>query len=216
MNPMNEPITIAIVDDHDSVRLGVKAGAQEAGYVVVEHADSVQALLTKLKEPPSVVVLDLSLADGSTPAANVKKLVEFGSKVLIYSIADNKDKVNEALREGAEGLVSKSQDMATLFEAIRLSANGITINTTETVAAIDNDISFRANLSERELQVVRLYASGMTLKSVAYELKLSKYTVKEHIDRARDKYSKVGRPVTGKSELLIRLIEDGLFGEDLI
>jgi DNA-binding NarL/FixJ family response regulator len=216
MNSMNEPITIAIVDDHDSVRLGVKAGAQEAGYVVVEHADSVQALLTKLKEPPSVVVLDLSLADGSTPAANVKKLVEFGSKVLIYSIADNKDKVNEALREGAEGLVSKSQDMATLFEAIRLSANGITINTTETVAAIDNDIPFRANLSERELQVVRLYASGMTLKSVAYELKLSKYTVKEHIDRARDKYSKVGRPVTGKSELLIRLIEDGLFGEDLI
>lgn len=216
MNPVNEPITIAIVDDHDSVRLGVKAGAQEAGYVVVEHADSVQALLTKLKEPPSVVVLDLSLADGSTPAANVKKLVKFGSKVLIYSIADNKDKVNEALREGAEGLVSKSQDMATLFEAIRLSANGITINTTETVAAIDNDISFRANLSERELQVVRLYASGMTLKSVAYELKLSKYTVKEHIDRARDKYSKVGRPVTGKSELLIRLIEDGLFGEDLI
>jgi DNA-binding NarL/FixJ family response regulator len=216
MNPTNEPITIAIVDDHDSVRLGVKAGAQEAGYVVVEHADSVQALLTKLKEPPSVVVLDLSLADGSTPAANVKKLVKFGSKVLIYSIADNKDKVNEALREGAEGLVSKGQDMTTLFEAIRLSANGITINTTETVAAIDNDISFRANLSERELQVVRLYASGMTLKSVAYELKLSKYTVKEHIDRARDKYSKVGRPVTGKSELLIRLIEDGLFGEDLI
>lgn len=216
MNPKNEPITIGIVDDHDSVRLGVKAGAQEAGYVVVEHADSVQALLTKLKEPPRVVVLDLSLADGSSPAANVKKLVEFGSKVLIYSIANNKDKVKEALREGAEGLVSKGQDMTTLFEAIRLSANGITINTTETVAAIDNDISFRANLSERELQVVRLYASGMTLKSVAYELKLSKYTVKEHIDRARDKYSKVGRPVTGKSELLIRLIEDGLFGEDLI
>ena len=216
MNPTNEPITLAIVDDHDSVRLGVKAGAQEAGYLVVEHADSVQALLGKLKEPPRVVVLDLSLADGSSPATNVKKLIQFGSKVLIYSIADNKDKVNEALREGAEGIVSKSQDMTTLFEAIRLSANGITINTTETVAAIDNDISFRANLSERELQVVRLYASGMTLKSVAYELKLSKYTVKEHIDRARDKYSKVGRPVTGKSELLIRLIEDGLFGEDLI
>jgi DNA-binding NarL/FixJ family response regulator len=110
------------------------------------------------------------LADGSTPASNVKKLVEYGTRVLIYSIADNKDKVNEALREGAEGLVAKSQDMSYLFEAIRLSANGITINTTETVAAIDNDVSFRANLSERELQVVKLYASGMTLKSVAFEL----------------------------------------------
>lgn len=211
-----EPITLAIVDDHDSVRLGVKAGAEQAGYVVLAHADSVENLLSELQNPPKVIVLDLSLADGSTPASNVKKLVKFGSKVLIYSIADDKDKVNEALKEGAEGLVSKGQDLATLIEAIRLSANGITINTTETVAAMDNDISFRANLSERELQVVRLYASGMTLKSVAYELQLSKYTVKEHIDRARDKYSKVGRPVTGKSELLIRLIEDGLFGEDLI
>jgi len=211
-----EPITLAIVDDHDSVRLGVKAGAEQAGYVVVAHADSVENLLAELQDPPKVIVLDLSLANGSTPASNVKKLVKFGSKVLIYSIADDKDKVNEALKEGAEGLVSKGQDLATLIEAIRLSANGITINTTETVAAMDNDISFRANLSERELQVVRLYASGMTLKSVAYELQLSKYTVKEHIDRARDKYSKVGRPVTGKSELLIRLIEDGLFGEDLI
>jgi DNA-binding NarL/FixJ family response regulator len=211
-----EPITLAIVDDHDSVRLGVKAGAEQAGYVVLAHADSVENLLAKLKEPPKVIVLDLSLANGSTPASNVKKLMKFGSKVLIYSIADDKDKVNEALKEGAEGLVSKGQDLSTLIEAIRLSANGITINTTETVAAMDNDISFRANLSERELQVVRLYASGMTLKSVAYELQLSKYTVKEHIDRARDKYSKVGRPVAGKSELLIRLIEDGLFGEDLI
>jgi len=45
---------------------------------------------------------------------------------------------------------------------------------------------------------------------------LSKYTVKEHIDRAREKYSKVGRPASGKSELLIRLIEDGLFGEEMI
>jgi len=216
MNLSPTPITIAIVDDHDSVRFGVKAGAIDAGYVVLDHAESVDKLLEKLEEQPMVVVLDLSLADGSTPATNVKKLIDYGTKVLIYSIADNKDKVNEALREGAEGLVSKGQDMSYLFEAINLSANGITVNTTETVAAIDNDLTFRAKLSDRELQVVKLYASGMALKSVAFELGLSKYTVKEHIDRAREKYSKVGRPASGKSELLIRLIEDGLFGEEMI
>ncbi|MBU6143949.1 MAG: helix-turn-helix transcriptional regulator, partial [Acidobacteria bacterium] len=71
-------------------------------------------------------------------------------------------------------------------------------------------------LSERELQVLRLYASGMTLKQVAYELQISKHTAKEHIDRVRGKYSEVGRPAMDKSELLIRLIEDGLYGEDLI
>ncbi len=61
-----------------------------------------------------------------------------------------------------------------------------------------------------------MYASGLTLKQVAFQLELSKYTVKEHIDRVRDKYAKIGRPAPGKSELLIRLIEDGLMGEDLI
>jgi DNA-binding NarL/FixJ family response regulator len=106
MNLSPTPITIAIVDDHDSVRFGVKAGAIDAGYVVLGHAESVDKLLEKLHEQPMVVVLDLSLADGSTPATNVKKLIDYGTKVLIYSIADNKDKVNEALREGAEGLVS--------------------------------------------------------------------------------------------------------------
>jgi len=109
MNLDKRPTTIAIVDDHDSVRFGVKAGAIAAGYVVLDHAESVDKLLEKLEEQPMVVVLDLSLADGSTPANNVKKLIDYGSKVLIYSIADNKDKVNEALREGAEGLVSKGK-----------------------------------------------------------------------------------------------------------
>ena len=86
----------------------------------------------------------------------------------------------------------------------------------ETVAAIDTDQDFKAKLTEREIEVLRMYASGLTLKQVAYELSLSKYTVKEHIDRVRDKYSQVGRPAPGKSELLIRLIEDGLYGEDLL
>jgi DNA-binding NarL/FixJ family response regulator len=216
MTESQDPITIGIVDDHDSVRLGVKAGAQDAGFLVLGHAGTVDTLIDNLPAVPRVVVLDLSLADGSTPTSNVKKLIDFGCKVLIYSIADNKQRVNEALREGAEAIVAKGEDMDRLFESIRLSANGITINTTVTIAALDSDKSFRANLSERELQVVKLYASGMTLKSVAYELNLSKYTVKEHIDRARAKYSRVGRPVYGKSELLIRLIEDGQFGEDLI
>ena len=210
------PITVAIVDDHEAIRLGFEAGCKKFGCKLVGSAATVNELLEKLTSPPQVVVLDLSLADSSSPAENVRKVIEFGSKVLIFSIADRKQQVRAAIEEGAEALVAKSQGMDELFECINLVANGIKVNTAETVAAIDTDQEFKAKLTDRELEVLRMYASGLTLKQVAYELKLSKYTVKEHIDRVREKYSKAGRPAPGKPELLIRLLEDGLMGEDLL
>jgi DNA-binding NarL/FixJ family response regulator len=212
----DKPIKVAIVDDHEAIRLGFSGACQEYGYQLVGSASNVPELLAKLKSKPQVVVLDLSLADGSNPAENVRSLIDYGTEVLIFSIADRKSQVKAALVEGAAALVTKSQQMAELFECINLVANGIQVNTAETVAAIDTDQEFKAKLTDRELEVLRMYASGLTLKQVAYELKLSKYTVKEHIDRVRDKYSRAGRPAPGKSELLIRLIEDGLLGEDLL
>jgi DNA-binding NarL/FixJ family response regulator len=209
-------ISVAIVDDHEAIRLGFAGACNEHGYKLLAQASTVPELLGKLKSKPQVIVLDLSLADASSPAENVRTLIDYGSEVLIYSIADRKSQVKAALVEGAAALVTKSQQMSELFECINLVANGIQVNTAETVAAIDTDQEFKANLTERELEVLRMYASGLTLKQVAYELKLSKYTVKEHIDRVREKYSKAGRPAPGKSELLMRLLEDGLYGEDLL
>jgi DNA-binding NarL/FixJ family response regulator len=213
---MSKEITVAIVDDHEAIRLGFAGACQEYGYQLLAQAPTVSELLSKLKKKPQVVVLDLSLADGSQPAENVRALIDYGTQVLIFSIADRKSQVRAALVEGAAALVTKSQQMSELFECINLVANGITVNTAETVAAIDTDQEFKVKLSERELEVLRMYASGLTLKQVAYELQLSKYTVKEHIDRVREKYSKAGRPAPGKPELLIRLIEDDLLGDTLL
>jgi DNA-binding NarL/FixJ family response regulator len=213
---MNKEITVAIVDDHEAIRLGFAGACSEYGYQLLASAPTVPELLAKLKKKPQVVVLDLSLADGSQPADNVRTLIDYGTQVLIFSIADRKSQVRAALVEGAAALVTKSQQMSELFECINLVANGITVNTSETVAAIDADQEFKVNLSARELEVLRMYASGLTLKQVAYELQLSKYTVKEHIDRVRQKYSKAGRAAPGKPELLIRLIEDDLLGDTLL
>jgi len=213
---MSKEITVAIVDDHEAIRLGFAGACQEYGYQLLAQAPTVPEVLSKLKKKPQVVVLDLSLADGSQPAENVRALIDYGTQVLIFSIADRKSQVRAALVEGAAALVTKSQQMSELFECINLVANGITVNTAETVAAIDTDQEFKVKLSERELEVLRMYASGLTLKQVAYELQLSKYTVKEHIDRVREKYSKAGRPAPGKPELLIRLIEDDLLGDTLL
>lgn len=201
-------ITVAMVDDHEAIRLGFAGACLQRGYTLVGSAATVPELLEQLTAKPQVIVLDLSLADGSEPAQNVKALIDSGSEVVIFSIADRKSQVLSALKSGAAALITKSQKMDELLDCIELVADGTVVNTTETVAAIDSDPEFKVKLTERELEVVKLYASGMSLKQVAFELGVTNSTAKEHIDRVRDKYSKVGRPVRGKSELLIRLLED--------
>jgi len=209
-------ITVAIVDDHEAIRLGFAGACQQRGLDIVGSAATVEELISTVEVIPQIVVLDLSLANGSEPADNVKALMAKGSEVIIFSIADRKSQVRAALSAGAATLITKSQQMDELFAAISLVAVGAYVNTTETVAAIDSDQEFKVKLTERELEVVRLYASGMSLKQVAFELKVSNSTVKEHIDRVRVKYSDVGRPVRGKSELLIRLIEDDEYPGELL
>lgn len=209
-------ITVAIVDDHEAIRLGFTGACQQRGLDIVGSAATVEELISNVELKPQIVVLDLSLADGSEPAENVRALIDQGSEVIIFSIADRKHQVRQALSAGAATLITKSQQMDELFAAIGLVAEGAFVNTTETVAAIDSDQEFKVKLTERELEVVRLYASGMSLKQVAFELKVSNSTVKEHIDRVRVKYSEVGRPVRGKSELLIRLIEDDEYPGELL
>ena len=107
--------------------------------------------------------------------------------------------------------------MADLAEAIKLSAKGAIINNPETSAMIDADSIFKeASLSAREREVLSLYASGMSLKQVAYELKIKQSSAKEHIDRVRVKYAKLGREAGTKVDLFRRAIEDGLLqGEQL-
>jgi DNA-binding NarL/FixJ family response regulator len=104
--------------------------------------------------------------------------------------------------------------MTELVEAIRMVAAGMLVNNLQTTAAIESDQEFiKANLSPREQEVLSLYASGLALKQVAFSLKITVSTAKEHIDRVRTKYANIGRPAVNKTELLLRAIEDGLIEE---
>lgn len=212
-----QPICVAIVDDHDAVRFGLRGACEEAGFTFCGGAGTVAELLeTRQPLGCDVVVLDLSLADGSAVENNVRSIIEAGAQVLVFSIADKAALVSAALRAGAAGVVKKSQSMAELIHNIQLVANGVYVNSPEAAAAIDADSTFKeqANLSPRERQVLALYASGFALKQVAFELGVGYSTVKEHIDRVRTKYSNIGRPAGTKTELYLRAVEDGLIDGD--
>jgi DNA-binding NarL/FixJ family response regulator len=177
--------------------------------------ESVDKALSQLGDSSAdVAVLDLSLADGSSVEENVQNLLSRGLSVLVFSIADKAQLVRRALRAGAAALVPKSHSMTELVEAIRMVAAGMLVNNLQTTAAIESDQEFiKANLSPREQEVLSLYASGLALKQVAFSLKVTVSTAKEHIDRVRTKYANIGRPAVNKTELLLRAIEDGLIEE---
>jgi DNA-binding NarL/FixJ family response regulator len=212
-----ESVSVVIVDDHDAIRFGFRAQCSDFNFELLAEGATVDDALEKLGDREcQVAVLDLSLGDGSKVADNVSKFVARGIQVLIYSIGDKRIHINAALKAGAASIVTKSQSMNDLARAVRLVSHGVYINNTQTAAAIDADLEFKrdAKLSPKESEVLSLYASGLAQKQVAYQLGIADSTVKEHIDRVRQKYAKVGRPVTSKTELLRRAIEDGII-EDI-
>lgn len=215
---IDDRVTVAIVDDHDAIRLGFRAACDEYNFELLASAASVDNLMQVIGDTaPQVIVLDLSLSDGSLVEDNVRRVRELGSQVLIFSIADKRNLIRAAIKAGAAAIVPKAQSMDELASAIRLVASGIYVNNTQTTAAIDSDLEFKeARLSPREREVLTLYASGLALKQVAFSLNIKMNTAKEHIDRVRSKYADIGRPVSSKTELLLRAIEDGLIDESSI
>lgn len=213
-----DKVRVAIVDDHEAVRLGFAGSCQKYDFDLVGSAATVDELLGQIADQDcEVVVTDLSLDDGSLVAANVERLVDAGPAVLIFSIADKPNLMRSALRAGAIAIVPKAQPMDELAEAIRLAAKGAIINNSETSATIDADMLFKeANLSAREREVLSLYASGMSLKQVAFQLQIKQSSAKEHIDRVRVKYAKLGREAATKVDLFKRAVEDGILSGEML
>lgn len=205
-------VRVGVVDDHESVRLGLRAACQEAGYTVVATGATAAEVAAAIQPGDlDVVVLDLSLGDGSTVTENVKRMQVLGAAVLIHSIADRVALVREALAAGAAGVIPKSSATSTVMNAIATVARGDVLNNLEWATAIDADGDFaKAQLGRREREILHLYASGLPLKLAAQQLGIGYSTAREYLDRIRAKYVEVGRPAPTKVDLLRRAVEDGI------
>lgn len=210
---------VALIDDHESVRLGLEAACDRTASCFIVYSGSTVAEYLDWRQrgpaaPADVIVLDLNLGDGSTAADNVHALVTDGSSVIIHSVADRPAAVRSALAAGAAGVVSKAAPLDDLMGAVDSVARGEPVNNVEWASAVDGDREFAdAQLSHREREVLRLYAAGLPLKTVAERLGVAYSTAKENITRVRVKYVGVGRPAPTKLDLARRAIEDGLIAE---
>jgi DNA-binding NarL/FixJ family response regulator len=218
---MSRSIKLGIVDDHEAVRIGLAAAAAVDArtalvpVVVVRTVDTVQSLLSCGEAMFDVVALDMSLADGSSPGDNVRRVVEAGYPVLIFTVGDRPADLREALAAGASGISRKSELMADTLGLIRKVAAGEMVDNQDLAAAIDGDPKFpRHLLSDREKETLKHYAAGRIRKQIAREMNISENTVATNLKRIREKYEAAGRYAPTKIDLRQRAVEDGLLDGD--
>lgn len=207
---MGGRFSVAIVDDHALIGLAIGP--------LIEHSDDLVFLgavrsVTALRQGelhPDLVVLDLILRDGTTPADNVQVLRDRGAQVLVLTSGEDCYLVREALRTDALGVVRKSAPPAAILAAIQRAARGELVVDAEWAVTVDADPDLEsAPLTDRERDVLALYASGIGAKQVATQLGISENTVNDHLKRIKLAYQRLGRPAPTKVELYRRGVEDG-------
>ena len=192
--------TVVIADDHTVVRQGLRLLINnEAGLQVVAEAGSVpDAERLARAHRPSVLVLDLNMPGGSSLDA-IPRLRNDASDtaIVVLTMQDDPAFARQALQAGALGFVLKEAADEELLEAIRLAAAGETyLNPrlgARMAATPDQPTGPPDDLSERELEVLRLIALGHTNSEIAGQLFLSTRTVETHRAHIQQKLRRTSR-----------------------
>ena len=201
---MSDPITILIVDDHAVVRRGVRAflEAQQDFAVVGEAGSGGEAVLLAADLAPDVVLMDLVMPgmDG-VQATRLVKQKSPCSQVIVLTSYHEDEHIFPAIRAGALSYLLKDIGLPDLADAIRKAAGGEVVMhphiAARVVQELDGashpDMASFAQLSEREREVLRLIAEGLSNAAIAERLVLSEKTVKSHVRNILGKLHLVDR-----------------------
>lgn len=190
-----EPITIAIIDDHDMFRAGVRASLEPWVQVIAEAGDVDSAVAVLHATTPAVVLLDVHMpggagGGGAEVLARCQDLAAT-TRFLALSVSDAAEDVVAVIRAGARGYVTKNISGEQLCDAIRRVDLGDAVfsprlagfvldafGSQSAPATHDDELD---RLSAREQEVMRLIARGYTYREVAAELFISIKTVETHV-----------------------------------
>lgn len=201
---------VRLIDDHELVGVALEqALATSARLRYLGRVGTVDEALAE-RAPAGIVVLDLRLADESSPVRNVRALVDAGSTVLVYTSGESPYLIRLAAQTPISGLVRKSAPLGDLVTALELCADGGLAFSSDWAAAILGDHGLdEVGLSPREREVLVLLATGLPSKAAAAQLGIAIPTLEVHLARLREKYARIGRPAHQRSDLVLRALEDG-------
>ena len=207
------PTRVLLVDDEPLVRMGLRAILEaEPDVEVVGEADDgagVPGLVTQLR--PDVVLMDVRMRRVDGIAATRALLArQAAPKVLVVTTFENDDYVLEALRAGAHGFLLKRARPEEVVQAVRVVARGESLLFPDAVRRLatarppSGDELRASRLTEREGDVLRLMAAGMSNAEIASDLYLGIETVRTHVGNV---LAKLG--VRDRTQAVVRAYESG-------
>ncbi|HXO07673.1 MAG TPA: response regulator transcription factor [Solirubrobacteraceae bacterium] len=190
-------IRVVIADDQELVRTGFRVivGAEADMEIVAEAADGRQTIEVVTKHRPDVVLMDIRMPnlDGIEATRLIANSQARPPRILILTTFDLDEYVYEALRAGASGFLLKDARADELLNAIRVIAAGDALLSPTITRKLIEDFARRpppnpqparlAELTPRELEVLRLIAHGHSNSDIAHELVVGDSTVKTHVAR---------------------------------
>jgi len=189
-----ETLRVLIVDDHDLFRTGLRNLLEEQGVQVAgEAASGTEAVRAVREIAPDVVVMDLNMPGmGGVEATRHIASIAPLTRVVVLTISDEDADVMDAILAGACGYLLKDSSIDELMAGIRAAWRGESLISPTIAAKVLQRVratsaqpeiadTIRSELSDREIQVLKLIANGKDNALIAAELHISPKTVKNHI-----------------------------------
>jgi DNA-binding NarL/FixJ family response regulator len=192
--PKLDEVRVLVVDDHDLFRTGLKNLLEEQGVNIVGEAPNGQTALRLVSDlAPDVVIMDLNMP-GLTGVETTRQLAGIAplTRVVVLTISADDEDVMDAVMAGACGYLLKDSSIQDLIAGISAAAAGESLISPQIAAKVlqrlraqssseDAAATIRAELSDREIEVLKLIANGKDNAQIARELFISPKTVKNHI-----------------------------------
>ena len=180
---MKQPLTVLIIDDHESVRAGIKVALARAGHICVGEAANIAEARAQIAHTnPQVIVVDLSLPDGNGLEIVIwARSISQRIGIVVLTLNSAKDYLLTVMKSGASAYVEKSAPLAELISAIEHSASSPLSFSAQGISAVMTKDVQANSLTQREAQVLQKLADGLSAVDIGLELFITQATVKTHL-----------------------------------